>query len=168
MKLADYLYENAMTPSHCRRLLGVKHRSTMLRWLTGDRVPSRAMCDRISLLTNNHVRRKDFYDPAPPKCAIIVHETDGETPTVVLPWSPQYEELKRREEEIDQTDASLSPAIQRAIRVLNGRAVFAPTGRFLLDGRQVDLKRVVQEANDNLTNHGEAPIPYPNVSPLHE
>lgn len=168
MKLADYLYENGMTPTHIRRLLGIKHRSTFLRWLTGDRVPSKAMCDRISLFTNGHVRRTDFLDPSPPKCAVIVMEPGTDDVVVIHPWSPRYEAIKARQNGLDGDSPNLSPSVLRALRVLKGRAWYTPTGRFTLDGRLVDLKRIMLEANDVLEKRGEPPIPYPSVRPIHE
>jgi hypothetical protein len=57
MKLADYLYENSMTPQQFRRMLGVKSRSTMWRWLINDRIPQPQMAKRIEALTGGKVRR---------------------------------------------------------------------------------------------------------------
>ena len=69
MKLADYLYENSMTPGQLRRMLGVKNRSTIHRYLLGERVPNPETMLKIAKLTRHQVGLADFLDPSPPGCA---------------------------------------------------------------------------------------------------
>jgi hypothetical protein len=52
--------------------------------------------------------------------------------------------------------------------VLAGRAWFTPSGKFLLDGRASDPKRLVAAANGILRSSGKPPIKYPGVEPIHD
>jgi hypothetical protein len=56
--------------------------------------------------------------------------------------------------------------VQRAFRVLNSRVRYTPRGKFLLDGRVTDLKRIMRAANDELRRREQPPIPYPGVHPI--
>lgn len=162
MKLADYLYENSMTPQQFRRMLGVQSRSTMWRWLINERIPQPQMTKRIESLTGGAVRREDFLDPTPPRCARVVTNPSGKT-RWLLPWSPGYVKCRKP---VHGRIKPFSPPVQRALCVLNGRVWITTRGRFILDGRQVDLSRVMRAANDDLKRRGQPPIPYPGIEPL--
>lgn len=162
MKLADYLYENSMTPQQFRRMLGVKSRSTMWRWLINDRIPQPQMAKRIEALTGGKVRRDDFLNTTPPRCAKIVIDASGKT-RWRLPWSPGYVTCK---EPVQDRIRPFSPPVQRALCVLKKRVLLTSRGKFILDGRQADLHRIMRAANDDLRRRGQPPIPYPGIEPL--
>lgn len=163
MKLADYLYENSMTPSQLRTMLGVKNRSTIHRYLLGERVPNPETMLKITRLTRFQVGLADFLDSSPPNCARIVDDEHG-VPRIVLPWSPDY----RKDDHTPSSSGDpLTGPVQRAIDLLEGRARFTPRGVFLLDGRVCDLKDIMRAANRVLESRGEQPIPYPGVCPPH-
>jgi len=164
MKLADYLYENSMTPGLLQKRLGVSNRSTVWRWLTGERTPKPAMLTRIRAFTQGQVLPSDFEDPVPPKCSQIFIDDHGIERTV-LPWSPFW--VDPRFPDVP-TSGRLSRPVLDAIKILNGRARFTPRGRFLLDGRTADIKKVMHAANELQERAGRPPIPYPGVHPIPE
>lgn len=165
MKLSDWLYENSMTPRQLRLMLGVKDRSTVYRWLANERVPKPRMLQKITGLTKGTVTLQDFLDPNPPVHAKEVRRKDGSLKWI-LPWT--LDQHRPKAAEPMTTVPRLSPPLLRAIEVLNGRAWFTPSGRFLLDGRISDPKRIVTAANAILREQGRRPIHYPIVEPIHE
>jgi len=162
MKLADYLYENSMTPGLLRRKLGVTNRSTVWRWLAGERIPQPEMMLKIERLTDGRVTLSDFLDPTPPRCANVVVDERGRKKWV-LPWSPGWRD-PRRPKEPPRSDRLSEPVLQ-GLRSLGGRAWYTPRGVFLLDGRKVSLKRLMEAANEARAARGEPRIPYPGVWP---
>jgi len=182
MKLADYMHKHAITPGQLRRMLGVKSRSTVLRYISGERTPCDRMLDRICELSGGRVTRKDFLDPGPPKCRRVIVDRNG-NPHDVYPWSnperyrvwktantnhpaPLRPGKRQRLQSGEAADPWPSRPLERAINVLGSRVKPARRGGFLLDGRLVDAKRVVEEANRTLKAEGMRPIPYPGVDPL--
>lgn len=159
MKLADFLYENSLTPTELRRILGVKCRSTVWRYLTNERKPQPEIMRRIEEATRGRVREADFLDPTPPKCARVIEERNGKE-RWLLPWSS---DRAKDPIPIQAGDSRLSPPVKQALQVLGGRGWYTPRGRFLLDGRQTDLKRLMRAANAELKRRGAKPIPYPGV-----
>lgn len=175
-----------MTPGQLRRMLGVKNRSTIHRYLLGERVPNPETMLKITRLTHFRVGLADFLNSSPPNCARIVDDEHG-VPRIVLPWSPDYPRdddpfvtpvagpglrpggSRRAEAATGQRseDDDLSRPVRRALWLLEGRAVFTRSGTFLLDGRICDLKDIVRAANAILQSRGEKPIPYPGVRPPH-
>ena len=191
MKLADFMHDHDLTPRQMRWMLGVKSRSTVLRYLSGERLPSPEQMRRIHQVTDGRVTLADFLDPAPPRCVRIVTDRNGEQ-HYVFPWT-DLERVRRlpdndnRRPEISRagTHESLGPPrkpsrltedddpedwpygpLRLALRVLGPRVRHTRRGRFLLDGRASDPKRIVAAANRALRAKGEPPIPYPGVDPL--
>jgi len=164
MKLADYLYENSTTPRLLQKRLGVSNRSTVWRWLTGERTPKPAMLGRIERLTEGQVTSEDFHDPRPPRCSQIILDEHGIQRTV-LPWSPFWVDPRHRDA---APETRLSVPVLEAIRILDGRARFTPRGVFLLDGRAVDIKKVMEAASEKLDRLNQPLIPYPGVHPIPE
>ena len=80
------MHENRVTPADLRGLLGLKSRMTVKRYLEGDRVPDGRVLRKLTDLTGGRVRREDFLDKRPPKCAAVVPTRDGGT-RLVFPWS---------------------------------------------------------------------------------
>ena len=159
MKLADYLYENSQTPTQLRRMLGVQRRSTVWRYLTGERIPQPLMLQRIIDLTDGDVTLSDFLDPEPPECARTITDPAGR-PRMVLPWSPDYPD----DDPTTPNDTGpLTTPVVRALDVLGARAQFTRSGVFLLDGRSSDVRRIVRAANDVLRRRGDPTIAYPGV-----
>ena len=179
MKLADYMHKHNLTPEQIRRMLGVRSRSTVLRYINHERRPAPDLMDKIEKITNDEVTRVDFDDTSPPNCLRVVIDWRGNEQKV-YPWTAIEQRSSRRKvandnrraqqrqtnrrwgREIDK-DKWPSPPLQRAIVILGGRAVHARRGGFLLDGRKVDAKRIVAEANRVLRKRGLDQIPYPGV-----
>ncbi|MEL6330387.1 MAG: helix-turn-helix transcriptional regulator [Planctomycetota bacterium] len=165
MKLADWLHARGLTPEQLRRMLGVKNRSTVHRWLSGDRVPSRNWLRALETLTDSEVLKGDFLDTSPPKCAVIVLDEHGE-PRLVFPWSRGDDHHDAALEQVlsePPAGSTLTDPITTALRILDGRARFTPRGVFLLDGRRTDARRVVAAANEVLRHRNLRQIPYPGV-----
>lgn len=158
MKLADYCYMHAITPTQLRRMLGVKCRSTVWRWLTNERKPQPATIAEIEAFSNGQVTEADFDDPSPPKCARWVTTRNGQR-RMRLPWSPDYHRADL--EPPPRFAEAFTPPVERALRVLGRRAAFTKNGVFLLDGRVTDLRRLVKKANELLKAKGLPPIRYP-------
>lgn len=154
MKLADWLFDNSVSPGAMRSRLGVS-RTAIHRYLTHKRIPQPRMLQRIITLTGGQVQLADFLDPEPPRCVRVEMKKDGST-RWVLPWSEDYDTDEPRSER-------LSPPLTRALAALDGRAWFTPSGTFLLDGRVSDPKRLVMAANAALLAQGKPPIAYPGV-----
>jgi transcriptional regulator with XRE-family HTH domain len=200
MKLADFMHEHDLSPRQMRWMLGVKSRSTVLRYLSGERMPSPEQMRRIHQVTEGRVTLADFLDPAPPKCVRVVIDRHG-TPRQVYPWtdlettrrvvsndngpgrrSPELRypdsppadaqesltppEKLRQLPDSDDMDEWPSRPLHRAISLLEHRVRRTRRGKFLLDGRISDPKRIVAAANRILRARGEPPIPYPGVDPL--
>ena len=165
MKLSDWLFENSMTPRQLRLMLRVKDRSTVYRWLANERVPKPKMLQKITELTKGSVRLEDFLDPNPPVHAKEVRREDGSLKWI-LPWT--LDQHRPRDPRPPSSIPRLSPPLLRAIEVLSGRAWFTPSGKFLLDGRVSDPKRIVAAANAVLGKKGQRRIKYPVVEPIHD
>lgn len=163
MKLADYLFNNSMSPSTLKEQLGLAHRSTVWRWMTDGRRPNRVMMSRLVELTRGEVTEADFRDPSIPKCAKLVHDGSGR-PRLLLPWSSDH--APKSTDQTNGDELTVTPPIQKALAVLEGRATFTQRGTVLIDGRASDTKRLVIEANRVLSERKEEPIPYPGVEPL--
>ncbi len=199
MKLADYMNAHSITPRQLRWMLGVKSRTTVVRYINGERLPAPDLMERIHELTGGAVTLADFMDPAPARCARLVLDRHGRR-QLVYPWTNiEHHRLPRRVNDNnppsrdpvplaaagnhrgavppvrppklgagDDADGWPSPPLKRALEVLGRRVKLAKRGGFLLDGRLVDARRVVAEANRVLLSRGEPPIPYPGVEPLHD
>lgn len=171
MKLADFMHQHSITPQQLRTMLGVKSRSTVRRYLNGERLPSPDLLARIETLSGGLVTRDDFLDPAPPKCVRVVIDRHGQQ-TRVYPWT----ELEHRRNANDNRrkpvrnesddDPWPSPPLRRAMDLLGSRVKLSARGGFLLDGRIADTRRVVKAANALLVARGEKPISYPGVEPI--
>jgi hypothetical protein len=169
MKLADYLFNSGLAPSDVQGELGIKSRSTMYRYLTGERRPRREMMQRISEFTNGTVRSEDFADSRPPDCAVIIRRADGKL-SAVMPWSTKDGRLEaaRRSvrEDTASSDCPLSTQLTRALWVLSPRARYLGGDRFVLDHCWVDARRVIEAANRHLVSRGLEPIQYPLAHPI--
>lgn len=166
MKLADYLFFSGMTPRDAQGLLGIKSRSTIHRYLTGERRPGKTMMRRIHQLTGGKVTLDDF-DGWAPDCATTIRNKEGKL-SVVLPWSTRDWRLEAAHKaglDAPEEDDTLSEQAKRALRVLAGRAHHLGLDKFQLDGRLSDLRRVVREANRMIVAHGLDPIEYPLAHP---
>ena len=158
MKLADWLFENSITPGQLRRMLGGVNRATVHRYLMDLRVPRPDLLDKIESITKGDVRLRDFLDPKAPDCARIVKTPSGDE-RFVLPWSKAWAHA----DEPPHQSSRLTAPVQRAIYALEGRAWFTPSGTFLLDGRVSDPKRIVARANEVLAEQRKPLIAYPGV-----
>ena len=164
MKLADFLSHARISPAKLRRDLGITGRSTVTRWLTGERLPNHHMIHRITLYTKGQVQLVDFLDrKALPKCATVVTLLDGRK-KIVFPWSSRDAELDACIEALAEEDAEgdrLSGPIQDAVATLGPtRVKQLPNQQFLLDGRPASPIGLVTAANRERIRMGLAPIAY--------
>jgi hypothetical protein len=164
MKLADYLFNSGLAPSDVQGELGIKSRSTMYRYLTGERRPRREMMQRITTLTNGKVQEQDFADNQLPDCVVVIRRGDGKL-SAVLPWSTMNGRLEQARRTAEEPEHELSTPVRRALWLLVPRAVHHGGDRFTLDGRESGLRLIMQEANALLKARGLSPIPYPVVCP---
>lgn len=67
-------------------MLGIKSRTTILRYISGERRPPPAMMKKIAEVTSGAVTEADFDDPSPPLCRRIVLDRTGR-PMAVYPWT---------------------------------------------------------------------------------
>ncbi|PCI11344.1 hypothetical protein COB72_01155 [bacterium] len=134
-------------------------RSTLQRYLTNQRIPQPLILQKIIELTGGQVQLADFLDGTPPKCAKVIKRPDG-TVRWVFSWSNAVPEQS------EMYSSRLSPSLVKAIAVLNGRAWYTPKGRFLLDGRISDPKRIVSAANIILREKDQPIINYPIVESI--
>jgi len=155
---------NQVTLREMQRRLGIESRETFHRYYYDRRIPQPRMLAKIEEVTGGQVRLQDFLDPTPPKCAKKIIDANGHE-RIVLPGSRDYPGAEVAP--YSATTDGLSPPVQRAFRVLAGRAAYTrKTGNFFLDGRLSDLRRIMRAANEELKRRGEPPIPYPGVEPL--
>jgi len=127
--------------------------------LANQRIPQPHTLQRIVEATDGQVQLADFLDGTPPKCAEIIRRPDG-SKRWIFPWSNAVPEQS------EMYSSRLSPSLVKAIAVLDGRAWYTPKGRFLLDGRISDPKRIVSAANIILREKDQPVINYPIVEPI--
>lgn len=174
MKLADFMHAFSITPQQLRTMLGVKSRSTVLRYISGERLPTPDLMRRIEELSGGAVTLDDFIDPEPPKCVRVVIDRQGNEHTV-YPWTVLETRPKRRvaandnrppRPKAEKADDWPSPPLRRALDILGSRARLSTRGGFLLDGRLTDTRSVIRAANAVLRSRNQPPIVYPGVEPL--
>lgn len=166
MKLADYLFQSGMTTAQLRRALGLKCRSTINRYLHGERIPTPHIMQQIIALTGGRVQLRDFLSPGNPECATVIKLPNGKQ-KLVFPWSSSLGDLAAASQVENRRVAAndeLSEHYRRAISVIAGRVRRGPTGIWLLDGRPTDLRRIVAEANTVLKDRGQSPIIVPGLT----
>ena len=121
MKLADWLFESNVTPEQLRRMLGVRSRTTIHRYLTGERTPRKEVVLKIAEITCGRVQLIDFVDSGPPQCATRVL-IDGKT-RLVFPWTDRGGRLEiAQKAEQGSPDRWPSPPLAAAIQTLGTRA----------------------------------------------
>ena len=167
MKLADWLFESNVAPEQLRRMLGVRSRTTIHRYLTGERTPRSRVILKISEITCGRVQLADFLDEVPPRCATVV-QIEGRT-KLVFPWTERGGRIEAAERAAGRDPETWpSPPLAAAIETLGTRVRVTRSGRFLLDGRISDARRVVREANAIRSELGQPEVDYPVVRPRHE
>jgi len=155
-------------------MVGVKSRTTIHRYLSGERLPSPEVALRIYEATDGQVAFRDFVvtyqrrgNQADSNEKAHAHENHPEE----FPWSrlEAYAERKTQEaleamlKEPPEEDR-LSPPVAKAIDLLGERvSVNARQTRFKLDGRPAGLKEIMRAANTLLKVSGMMPIAYPGV-----
>jgi hypothetical protein len=165
MKLADYLHRHRITPSTLRRDLGVRSRATVLRYLSGERIPEPRLLQKIIDLTRGHVQLTDFLSPELPECAVRVTLSCGSS-RLVFPWTTRNAELDASLSADDEEDDSPSLALQKALAILGPRVHRRSAEIYLVDERMTDVRGVIQAANRMLRLWGKPTIPYPGVANL--
>ncbi len=185
------MYQTGLTPGQLRVMLGIKSRTTIHRYLRGERTPVGSILRRIEELSGGLVTLADFLDPEPPACVRVVIDRFGQRHTA-FPWTNVEQRRPRRAANDNHPSGSAglgappgasppagrgplgmsgadpwpSRPLRTALDELGSRVRPSVRGNFLLDGRQVDARKVVAEANRLRTLRGHPPIPYPGVEPL--
>ncbi len=65
MQLEEYIINNSLNAASFGRLIGVKSRATVGRYLKG-RVPDKHIINKIAAITNGKVTANDFYENVKP------------------------------------------------------------------------------------------------------
>ncbi len=184
MKLSDYLAKNKISPNKFGEMLGVKSRMTIYRYLNYSRVPSKKMMQKIFELTEGQVTWHDFSGKDG-ETAVINEATHfiEEIPVkgkdqkavkqFIYPWSRISREFdKHTEQQFEQMMAeppegySLSPVLKRAVEVLGKSVTVINDRQFKFEGRPIDIKTLVRNANKVLLAKGENALFYPGVQPV--
>jgi hypothetical protein len=163
MKLADYLFQSGLSPAELKHKLGVSSRMTVLRYLTGERVPTPHILQKIIELSGGRVQLRDFLSPGNPECATVVVLPNGQK-KLVFPWASNREDLQRATDveckrAVEQDN--LSEPFRLALREVDDLVRRRFDGTYLLDGRPADLRRIVAEANRRRKAQGRPLIVYP-------
>ncbi len=159
MKLADYLYQYRMTPTQFGRLLGVTSRSTVHRYVNGDRIPEPRTLQKINHITNGKVMLDDFLDDSMPACANQQTATRGRG-AICYPWSRGVVGEAEVVEAGCEDEPTYSPPLVRALDVLGNRAQVRGE-LFVLDGVPTDARGIVRAANQCLVTQSMQKIAYP-------
>lgn len=165
MKLADWMCDYCVNPKQLKRRLGVTNRSTVHRWIYGQRTPSNEYLLKIEDLTGGQVTLSDFLDPTPPKCAIVVELPNGKTKWI-LPWSRTSEEELESVHEPEDDHDEQSPPVRRALATLGLRAIELSQGIYRVDGRSTDTAGLIRAANQTLSRNGQEQISFPGVKKI--
>ena len=144
MNLADYLKEHQLKPAQFARLLGVRSRETVHRYLRGERIPEPKILARIIEITDRRVQLHDFLDRTPPRCWRYRDQR--------YPWSRDTD-----------TPAPLTPVLNQAVDTLGKRARWLGDSRFELDGRPSDARQLLEAADAVRKRLGLKQLLYPGV-----
>lgn len=166
MKLETYLIAQQLSPAEFARQLGVRSRTTIHRYLSGERQPSPQILHRIETVTLGQVTAEDF----------AANDNDEGEERMPPPWAKKTSSINTLGEQaflsmVREWDAAqtLSPPVQKAIDVLGARvSVDASQSHFKLDGRPSDLRLIISAANAILTLRQEPLVHYPMVNPIHD
>lgn len=164
MKLADWLFKQRLTPQHVQRTLGVSSRSTVMRYLIGERTPQPINMQKIERLTGKQVTLDDFIDKPPPECAAFIVDAKDKR-RMVLPWSIYDKRLDMAFEAMlhEPREASGdSPAATHALSVLGHRARRSGA-MFIVDKNLTDTRGLIRAANQQLACDLLPTIRYPGV-----
>ncbi len=165
MKLADFLFQSGMTTTQLRLALKLASRSTITRYLHGERVPNPGTLQKIIELTGGRVQLRDFLSPGNPECATVIVLANG-SKKLVFPWSTSASDLEAANDAekvraIEQDNQS--EPMRRVLAVMADRVSRGPNGAWLLDGRLTDFRRIAVEANKRLREQGKPLIDYPGL-----
>lgn len=165
MKLADWLYRHRLQPAALRKLLKVRSRATVTRYLTGERLPNPEMMRTIARITQGAVQSGDFLDPSPAQCEETVTLKDGRTKSV-FPWTPEWEQwLVEREAVLIRDDRGVPAVIEKAMGTLGTRVCLGhEPGLYLIDGNLRDARGLIRAANRVLAHQGKPLLDYPGVT----
>ncbi len=155
MKLKHYLIMHQMTPAEFARQLGVTSRTTIHRYVNGERMPSPEMMRKIYDATNGEVTPNDFY-----QWAQKPDSDDREPPWRVEP--PEPDPFRALEKITGKY--GVSRPVAYALQVLGHRARVLPRGVFQLEGKRVDARAIVAAANVILDACHLPIIAYPGVT----
>ncbi|MCA9304981.1 MAG: hypothetical protein KDA16_00480 [Phycisphaerales bacterium] len=126
--------------------------------------------NKIEALTHGAVTLDDFLDTSPPKCLSFVTDCRGVV-REVYPWTdierhrPRSLGEQRMPPSDRDTDGDGWPSrpLQQALVTLQARASVNKCMDFTLDGRPVDARRLVIEANRVRRRYQLPLIAYPGV-----
>jgi len=161
MKLSDYLILNQIAPASFAKQVGLRSRSSIHRYIRGQRIPTREMMILIEAATGGAVTAADFARRP---------QADNDNDPA-YPWSRNWQremrccdhafrQMLREKPEWD----TLSPPVRRAVNILGNRVQMDASERqFRLDGRPADARDLVRQANKFLRLHGLDLIKYPGV-----
>ncbi|MDP0500858.1 MAG: hypothetical protein Q7P63_12245 [Verrucomicrobiota bacterium JB022] len=160
MKLSEYLILNRIAPASFAKQVGLRSRTSIHRYLSGERFPNPEVMARITTSTGGTVTAEDFQYPLPD------NDNDAD-----YPWSREWQEELRRCDHVFRQMLrekaewdTLSPPVRRAVNILGNRVQMDVSERhFRLDGRPAGARDIVRLANRFLSESGLETIKYPGV-----
>lgn len=175
MKLIDYLHRNNITIKQFAGIAGIKSRTTIYRYVHGQRRPKAELLLRISKATGGEVAASDFADGL--DCGELneelrilkreekaLHENFG----VRCITSRQWDKTNVADYlAASKTNDNLSYPLWYALQVLEGRVVVENESKFFLDNKPVPATAIIKAANQVLLSSGRSQIAYPGVNPLY-
>lgn len=168
MNLCEYLNLYDIRPAEFGRRIGTKSRTTVMRYLTGERIPSKAIQERIYRETNGLVTPADFEESKNgqkvkiPQAANddLLHEWGMNCKYSERNVNKAFNRMMTDPQEWD----NLTPPLSKALETLFPRAVFDRKSKeFYLDGRRTRPVDIVKKANRILKTQRKPTIAYPNV-----
>jgi len=175
MELSEYLMRSDLHPALFARMVGVKSRTTVHRYISGERLPAPDIARRIYHATEGQVTHHDMMQTYRRRlCLVKSREQDNQQSQIEYPWSRLEEYAERWTQKALQEMLKeplegnvLSPPAAKAVAILGERVVMNKRQTsFKLDWRPAGLREIVRAANVALKNEGKDLIAYPGVQEM--
>lgn len=184
MQLREYLKQYHLGAAQFARMLGVKSRMTVYRYLRGERIPSAEMMKKIVALTDGLVQPNDFFTVDQPitrsyrqmmeSDLVRVEKRIGILGSVCGAAGVQIgygpDQIESGWTDFDQRldDLGVPESLQMAVKILMPDLQIINSEKFRYRGRVLNPKDLVLCANRHLMEKGQSLIPYPGVCSLPE
>jgi len=168
MKLKDYLLEKEIKLSDFAEKIGVKSRSTISRYVYGERIPAEDVMQRIVAITEGQVTRKDFADKPHhrPSVSHPALRRERLEKTMHEESDQAYLNMLQEPPEGENEPAVITKAVS-ALLACDKSRLECQGGRFLLNRRPISHQQLIRRANTVLQRQGQPPLRYPGVNPVY-